>query len=156
MLARKNVRRFASPLAVGVGILFGTAYTLAFYWDLDFEARLVLASSFVVAGLCGLYYTFSTSPGRYTSYIMDVLSVFFFLWLGLGAVFLLRAFFGASGATGDVNAITNFIVGWISGTVLVLSVILVIGAKKNIGAWDVIRFPVWILVFLEWLTRRGK
>lgn len=121
-------------------------------------ARVGVGVAFFSAGIMGLSYFERTAMASKTiPYLIELLRMFFFLWLVFGVVYFVRAFGRFPLPDTDIlTIIVYFLVGTIVGTVWMMALLLVIGLRMNVANWTVVRFPVWIGLSITWAWRRIK
>ena len=152
--------RFASAGSIAFGLLCGAGHALLIYVGDAWDARLALALFLVSAGVMGVSYFAVLARGRRTLPLLaEMLKLFFALWALIGASFLLRLMGEDPIPQEDwVAILVYFLTGTVAGTVWMFALLLIIGIKQNIAAWEVVRFPVWIADECRWLwnviTRR--
>lgn len=155
--AHDHFEKYASAGCIGFGIISGALYASAIYSPVsNFEARIVLTSLFVSAGIMGLAYFADASIGRRcVPFLVEILRVFFFLWFVIGVIFGLLTLLGlyVPPNYSVPDAAVSFLVGAIAGIIWLMSLILFIGIRAQVAGWTVISFPYWILVFLRWVWR---
>lgn len=151
---RQRFRRSASAGSILFGALCGVVYALMIYEGNTLDSRIALAVMFISAGVMGVSYFVRVAKGRRTlPWIAEQLKLFFALWTLIGFSWVIRIF-GHDRPPEDTWAAVSvyFLTGSIAGTVWVFALSLFLGIKQDIGAWEVVRFPVWIKEEVQWLV----
>ncbi len=155
---RQFFKKYASPSSFGMGLIFGLLYTYLVFHGTTLDARIMFAFMFISGGLMGVIYFESRAVQSLTlPYIVEIIRIFFILWTFMGFVWVARIF-GSDPPPQESWAyyLIAFLVGAIAGTVWTMALILCIGIRYDIGNWQVIRFPAWIGLAIQWLIRRAK
>lgn len=154
--ARRYFRLYASPSSWLLGLLWGILYAWMKH-DLQwgFASRMLVACLFIGAGVMGVAYFWGNIARRYVvPYLTDQHQQFYFLWLFFGLVFVLIAINSDEPPDpGVLEALQSLLVGTIVGHVFGQGLTLFAGRKLNVGEWEVIPFPRWIVHILMWLWR---
>lgn len=151
--AREYFERFASVGSILFGIFCGVAYAFMIYNGKALDARIALAVMFLSAGVMGVTYFAIIAKGRRTLPLLaEMLKLFFVLWFLVGLTFFIRVFSGDT-IPGDTWAAVAiyFLVGMIAGVVWSYALVLIIGLRQSIAAWEVVRFPVWVKEEAIWI-----
>jgi hypothetical protein len=153
---RRLFKCYSSPACILFGILCGIIHAYAAYLGDGTAARLGIAVGFVSAGIMGLsYFERTAMQARTVPYIIELLRMFFFLWLVFGVVYFIRAFGRFPPPDEGVLAVlVYFLVGTIVGTVWMMALLLLVGLRMRVANWTVVRFPVWIGLSITWAWRR--
>jgi hypothetical protein len=154
---RELFRRYASPLCVVFGLVVGLVYAALVYSPTsNYEARLIVSALFISGGVMGLAYFENVAMGtREVPFFVEQMRFFFGMWLLLGIVYGALTIFDLyipSNASFS-EALLSFLIGMIVGTVWMMALILLLGIRTNVASWNVIRFPVWIGAFVQWLWK---
>lgn len=147
---------YSSPACLVFGLLCGVVHAVMAYVGDGTAARVGVALGFFSAGVMGLAYFERTAiASRTIPYLMELLRMFFFLWMIFGVAYFVRAFGHFPLPEEDIlTVIVYFLVGTIAGTVWMMALLLVVGLRMNVASWNVVRFPVWIGLSVRWIWRR--
>lgn len=152
-------RLFGSPLCVGFGLLTGSIYALLVYEGYQYEAFIGMAISFFAAGIMGCTYgEYRVARRDNIPFYVEQMRLFYFLFFLAGPAYYLRSETVSVPDQSVEAAVSYFLTGSIAGTVLMMGLFLFIGIKYDIALWNVVRFPVWIIMFFRWIAglfRRG-
>lgn len=152
----EHFKLWASPVILIIGLLWGVIFLLLGIEPQITHSRVLLSLLFITGSLLAFCYTEPRATKSQTLPLMvEMLRYFFFFWFLFGVVWALRLV-GDDPPPQDkwVLYAISFLVGSIAGSVWGLGLLLFLGRKTDIAAWEVVRFPVWTVGMRDWIKRR--